>query len=152
MKKYIPIIILGTALLFTKAILVLFLLSLTFLVLNKFGKLPLIDFDPTPFALGVILIVFNLPFAILYAIITIPIIDLITARLNQWTVINLSALIPALLLSYFLNSNIFILFVSFNIIRFILSSIIGFRKVAVFSTSSNTVSNSLLASLVVPFI
>lgn len=154
MKIFIPIIVFLALLLLNQAFLVFALFLATTVILYFIGKYPLIDLDPTPVAAAIVLILYGLPLAILYILITMPIADIITARFNQWTFINISSLLPALLIASFVESFavIFIVLIIFNIVRFGISSFIGFRDIAIVSASSNTVSNSILISLFLPLV
>jgi len=100
------------------------------LILYKFGKLPFADVDPVPFASLLLLHIYDYMTALQFVIWTLPIADIISGRLNQFSFINLTAIFIALSITYFMQflpiAILFSLFIIlFNLSRLGLYFLIG---------------------------
>jgi hypothetical protein len=129
---------------------------ISYVVLKYLGKLPLVDFDPVPFFTSIIFVFYGFFMGLEFAMFTIPVVDAVVARFNQWTLINLFSIILSLLLISFFKSGLLfsmliILFV-YNLLRLIIALFLGFREVAVTTPLFNLLFYSFISYIFFPFL
>jgi len=104
----------------------LFLFCLLFMF--KFGQFIFLDLDPVPFSAILLLYFYDYKLAIHFVLLALPSIDLLSSRLNHFSIINFISIIITLLLFSFLplkGMSLYFAILIFNVIRSIINQFFG---------------------------
>ncbi|NTV23745.1 MAG: hypothetical protein HGA85_05220 [Nanoarchaeota archaeon] len=126
------------------------------IVIYRFGRLPFGDFDPFPVAAGLLLLWYGFSTALQFILWTIPLVDIIAARLSQWSAVNFFSLSAALAVVSLLNPNpvsaLILIVVLFNLIRLPITLLLGGGPNSFIPASTNSLFYLIVLSLMTPII
>jgi hypothetical protein len=125
-------------------------------VLYFFGRLPFADVDPVPFTSAINYLFFGLPVALQYAIWVCPAADAMTGNFNQWTFVTLVSILASLFITSLFGFSpyyfLLVMILLYNLIRLILTSVLGSLSGAIISTTTNALLYFIISGLVLPVI
>jgi hypothetical protein len=125
-------------------------------ILYRWGKNPFADIDPVPFSAAVLQIWYGLPIALQYILWTIPAGDVISGRLNQYSVVNLISLALSISLAHIMDLPVFwhlaSVMIVFNIVRLAINLLIGSGLNSFIAPVTNTSIYLILSSVIFPLI
>ncbi|MFH2019908.1 MAG: hypothetical protein ABIJ34_00690 [archaeon] len=125
-------------------------------ILFYFGKNPFADFDPVPFCTALVFIWHGYSIAFQFLAFTIPVSDLISGRLSQFTFVNLISLALSITILYLIKFPLIfaisLILIIFNISRMIVNLLTGKGLNALIAPLTNTIIYLILTSLIAPII
>ncbi len=127
----------------------LFLACLIFML--KFGQFFILDVDPVPFSVILLLHLYDFRVALHFLLLALPVIDIVSSRFNHFSIINFASVLITISIFYLTplsGTELYLGIIIFNVIRSIINIMVGLGVYTIWSNAIHTAIYFVIGSVI----